>query len=224
MQMRFGERPHPQTVAAAAALRRLTGLLLSLEHPHPTVDGILDQVTAWERELTPAAPPDPAPRVGEHAADANRRIYLDHAFDIGAYNPCFPEYRFDSLDADSATGRVTFPLVYEGPPGLVHGGFLGVFFDAVVQHHSCAVGVTGKTRSLTVTYRRPTPLATELSFEIVRTAAERGIESTAVLRRGGEVLCRAEVGTVAAPPERLTGTRYGRRGARSLPVVQQKEV
>lgn len=35
---RLGEQPLPQTVAAAAALRRLTGLLLSLERTQPTVD------------------------------------------------------------------------------------------------------------------------------------------------------------------------------------------
>ena len=81
--------------------------------------------------------------------------------DIGAYNPCFPEYRFDRLDADKATGRVNFPLAYEGPPGLVHGGFLGVFFDCVIQHHNCVTGLSGKTRSLVVTFRRPTPVLTD---------------------------------------------------------------
>ena len=36
-------------------------------------------------------------------------MYLDHAFDVGAYNPCFPEYTFDHLDDETASGRVTFP-------------------------------------------------------------------------------------------------------------------
>src|SRR3712207_4944034 len=111
---RYGEQPLPQTIAAAAALRRLTGVLLSLEHTHPTVDAITDQIATWERELAPAVPVDMAPRIGPHATDA-QRVYLDHAFDVGAYNPSFPEYRFDRLDADTAAGRVTFPLVYEGP-------------------------------------------------------------------------------------------------------------
>ena len=38
---RYGEQPLAQTAAAASALRRLTGLLLSLEHEHPTVDAML---------------------------------------------------------------------------------------------------------------------------------------------------------------------------------------
>ena len=119
---RYGEQPLAQTVAAAGALRRLTGLLLSLEHEHPTVDAMLAQFVDWERELTAAAPPDLTPRIGDGGEE--QRVYLDHAFDIGAYNPCFPEYTFDHLDDETASGRVTFPLVYEGPPGLVNGGFL----------------------------------------------------------------------------------------------------
>ncbi|MEU4312284.1 hypothetical protein [Nocardia sp. NPDC024068] len=211
--LRFGEKPLAQTVAAAAALRRITGLLVSLEHPHPAVDTMIERLGRWERELAVAAPADPAPRVGPDAADT-QRVYLDHAFDIGAYNPCFPQYIFDLLGPDHATGRIIFPLVHEGPPGLVHGGFLGVFFDAVVQHHSCAIGVTGKTRSMTITYRRPTPLLVELRFEIERAVHETGIRSTARLLRDDVLLCAADVETGAASPAKSAGTRFGRRRVR----------
>lgn len=207
---RFGERPLPQTVAAAGILRRLTGLLLSLEHPHPAVDAMVEKLAKWETELSAAAPPDNAPRIGD-VPDDPRRVYLNHATDIGAYNPCFPEYRFDHLDSENATGQVNFPLAYEGPPGLVHGGFLGVFFDCVIQHHNCVTGLSGKTRSLTVTFRRPTPVLTELRFEIVRSQTERGVASTARLLLDDEVLCTGEVTTLASPPEKLTGFRFGRR-------------
>lgn len=208
--LRFGEQPLAQTVAAAGALRRIAGLLISLEQPHPAVDTMIENLERWERELALAAPPDPAPRVGPEASDT-QRVYLDHAFDIGAYNACFPEYRFELLGPERAAGRIAFPLVHEGPPGLVHGGFLGVFFDAVVQHHSCAVGVTGKTRSMNITYRRPTPLLVELRFEIDRVVDESGIRSTARLLREDTLLCTAEVETVAAAAAKLTGTRFGRR-------------
>jgi hypothetical protein len=213
-EAKFGETPLAQTVAAAGAIRRLSSLLVALEHPHPTVDAMLAQFADWERELAAAAPPDNAPRIGHWAglgADDTRRVYLNHATDIGAFNPCFPEYRFDQLDAEKAAGRVTFPLVYEGPPGLVHGGFLGVFFDCVMQHQSCVTGLSGKTRSLAVTFRRPTPVLTELRFDIVRTQIERGISSTARLLLDDEVLCTGEVNTLASSPERLSGYQFGRR-------------
>jgi hypothetical protein len=207
---KFGEAPLAQTEAAAGAMRRLSSLLLSLEHDHPTVDAMLAKFAEWESELAAAAPTDNAPRIGE-IDDDPRRVYLNHATDIGAYNPCFPEYRFDYLDAKKAGGRVSFPLVYEGPPGLVHGGFLGVFFDCVIQHHNCVTGLSGKTRSLLVTFRRPTPVLTELRFDIVRSQVERGIASTARLVLDNEVLCTGEVNTLASPPEELTGFKFGRR-------------
>lgn len=207
---RFGEKPLPQTIAAARAMRRLSGLLLAVENDHPTVEAMLTRFAGWETELAEAVPPDSAPRVGDDP-DGDRRLYLDHAFDIGAYNPCFPEYRFERIDADTASGTVAFPMVYEGPPGLVHGGMLGVFFDCVTQHHNCATRLSGKTRSLTVKYRRPTPILTDLRFEVIRTEGERGLTSTATLLLDDEVLCAGIVETVALPPEKLTGARFGAR-------------
>jgi hypothetical protein len=209
---RFGEAPLAQTVAAAGAIRRLSSLLLSLEHAHPTVDAILTQISDWERELSAAVPPEIAPRIGSDD-DGSRRIYLDHATDIGAFNPCFPEYHFDHFDAETASGRVAFPLVYEGPPGLVHGGFLAVFFDCVMQHQNCLAGLSGKTRSLKVTFRRPTPVLTDLRFDIARSEVERGITSTARLLLDDEVLCIGEVNTLAQTPDKLTGSRFGKRRA-----------
>jgi hypothetical protein len=209
---RFGEQPLAQTVAAAGALRRLAGQLLSLEHPHPVVDAVIDRIGEWERELAGAVAPDPTPRIGEDGADS-QRVYLAHAFDIGAFNPCFPEYEFDRIDEQTAAGRVTFPVVYEGPPGLVHGGFLAVFFDCVTQHQNCATELSGKTRSLNVKFRRPTPILTELLFDITRTQEDRGVTSTARLLLDDEVLCIGEATTLALSPEQLTGFHFGRRRA-----------
>jgi hypothetical protein len=210
---RYGEQPLAQTVAAAGAIRRLTGLLLTLEHEHPTVDAIVAQVAEWERELAAAVPADLTPRLGPTSTD-DQRVYLDHAFDIGAYNPGFPEYTFEHLGEDNARGHVTFPLVFEGPPGLVNGGFLAVFFDCVTQHQSCAIGRTGKTRSLTVRYRRPTPILTELAFDIVRVESDGRVTSTARLLLGDEVLCIGELSTASSSPDMLSVFDFGRRRAR----------
>lgn len=207
---RFGEQPLAQTIAAAAAMRRLASLLLSLEHSHPTVDAMLAQFAGWERELAGAVPPDSTPRLGVDGADS-QRVYLGHAFDIGAYNPCFPEYRFDHLEGEAASGTVTFPLVYEGPPGVVHGGFLAVFFDCITQHQNCAAALSGRTRSLTITYRRPTPILTELRFDIVRSEIDRAVTSTARLLLDDEVLCTGEINAMALRPEKMSGFRFGRR-------------
>jgi acyl-coenzyme A thioesterase PaaI-like protein len=199
---RFGVEPLPQTVEAARLLRTIAGQLLSLETAHPEVDELLGQLRAAEARLAELVPSDPRPRVGPAAATASARVYLDHARDIGAFDPCFPEYQL-TVDGDRATGTVRFPVAYEGPPGLVHGGFLAVFFDCAIQHHSCDVGVAGKTTSLSLRYRRPTPLDTDLQVELTRSVTDGRISASGELRHGDELLCTASMEMVAGVRDRL---------------------
>ena len=178
----FGVEPLAQTIEAADLLRWVNILVLSQEEPTPAVEQLIADLQRAASELAASAPTDPAPRVGV-AADGDGRVYIDHARDVGAFNPSFPTYDIE-VDGAHATGSVTFPIAYEGPPGLVHGGFLGVFFDCVVQHHNCDVGVAGKTTSMSLRYRRPTPLLVPLSFSIEREEADGRIRSQARLSAG----------------------------------------
>jgi len=85
----------------------------------------------------------------------------------------------------------------------------------VIQHQNCATGLSGKTRSLNVKFRRPTPILTELRFDIERAQVDRGVTSTARLSLGDEVLCIGEATTLALSPDKLTGFDFGKRRARS---------
>jgi hypothetical protein len=207
---RYGEHPLPQTVAVAVAMRRLAGMVVSLEQPHPTVDEMIEQFAEWESRLAPALPPDDSPRMGATGLDS-QRVYLDHATDIWSFNPAFPEYSFDIISNEISHGTVNFPILFEGPPGFVHGGFLGVFFDCVVQHQSCLIGMSGKTRSMNVRFRRPTPILTELNFDITRSQSAAGVECAARVMLDDEVLCKAEISTVSVPADELATTRFGKR-------------
>ena len=189
----------------------MTGLVLSLEAPHPALDRLSAALTSAEAELAGAVPPSPLPRVGANAS-GDGRVYIDHARDIGDFNPCFPEYAIE-VDGERARGTVTFPLAYEGPPGLVHGGFLAVFFDSVMQHHHCDAGVAGKTTSLTLEYKRPTPLLTPLAFELERTPEGKRIHSAGRILQGGVVLCEARMSAVAGDRSRLPEVSARRTGA-----------
>lgn len=208
---RFGEQPLEQTIAAAAALRRLASMVVSLEHPHPTVEAMPAAIAGWERELVDSLPVDHRPRMS--GDDPSKRLYVQHAFDVGSANPVFPEYRFDRIEPETASGKVSFPIVFEGPPGLVHGGFLALFFDCVIQHHNCAVGRSGKTRSLSVAYRRPAPLETGLRFEIVRSQVDAEVTSTASLSLDGEVLGTGEACSAARAAGQLSPYRFAHRRA-----------
>jgi hypothetical protein len=191
----FGVDPLPQTMRVASLLRRVTSLTLALEDEDDEIERLIVDLERCEAVLRQRVPPEPGPRVGDGAARPGR-VYLDHAFDIGSYNPSFPEYVID-VEGDRARGSVTFPIAYEGPPGLVHGGFLAVFFDCVVQHHNCQLGLAGKTTSLLLTYLRPTPLLTELSFVLDRTIGNDRITTVGTLSAGDKVTCTAEVGAIA---------------------------
>jgi hypothetical protein len=191
----FGVEPLPQAERAAGLMRRLTGLVLTLEDEAPEVSKLIDDLHRAEEALQRLVPSDATPRVGA-AASGPGRVYVDHARDIGAFNPCFPEYEI-AVHGSRAEGSVTFPVPYEGPPGIVHGGFLAVFVDCVVQHHNCDVGVAGKTTGLSLRYRRPVPLLTRLTFTVTRTVADGRIHSTIQLSADGRMLCEAEVDAIA---------------------------
>ena len=166
----------------------------------------------WEGELSAAVPPDSAPRIGDDEAVPRGSTWITRQTSARSTR-AFPSTASIISTARPLRARVAFPLVYEGPPGLVHGGFLAVFFDCVIQHQNCVAGLSGKTRSLQVTFRRPTPVLTELRFDIARSQEERGITSTARLLLDEEVLCVGEVTTLALPPDKLTGHRLGKRRA-----------
>jgi hypothetical protein len=195
MRWTFGVEPLTQTEVAADLLRRVSGLVAAMERPDPAVDRLIAMLEGAERDLATLAPADPNPRVGPHVGSEGR-VYVDHSRNIGSYNPCFPEYDI-AIEGDRAIGTVTFPTVYEGPPGIVHGGFIALLVDCVVQHHNCDLGVAGKTSSLTVRFRRPTPLLTPLQFEVDRLADDRHITSSVRLVASGVVCAEAEVRAVA---------------------------
>lgn len=67
---------------------------------------------------------------------------------------------------------------YEGPPGLVHGGVSALLLDQVFGHAAATGGAPGMTGTLTIRYRRGTPLG-DLHIE-ARVAKVDGIKTTVV--------------------------------------------
>ena len=195
MRWTFGVEPLPGSDEAARLLREITNHLLVRETDDGEIERACSELRTIELRLRDRAPTDLTPRIGGAAPDG--RVYVDHARDIGAFNPCFPEYAI-TVEANHAYGTVTFPIAFEGPPGIVHGGFLAAFFDCVIQHHNCELGVAGKTASLSLRYRRPTPLLTELRFTVDHTVVDDRIVSSAQLLAGDVVCCAAEMSAVAS--------------------------
>ncbi len=61
-------------------------------------------------------------------------------------------------------GRATYGDAYEGPPGLVHGGYVISAFDDLLGVAQAASGVAGFTGTLSVKLLGGTPLHREISY------------------------------------------------------------
>ena len=87
----------------------------------------------------------------------------------GRDNPVAPPVACRPITLDDGRpaieGRVRCSLIYEGPPGGVHGGYVAGLFDEVLGGTQRLVeGGGGLTGTLTVRYRSVTPIETELRF------------------------------------------------------------
>ena len=126
-----------------------------------------------------------------------------------ALNPFVPPIRWEVAD-NKVLGRGKFSVAYEGFPGQVHGGFLALAFDHLLEKAQSLTGNTGMTGTLTVRYRKPTPILTELIFEAVVDRVEgRKVFTRGTVSANGVVTAEAE-GLFIAPgaPGRST-TRRG---------------
>jgi hypothetical protein len=118
--------------------------------------------------------------------------FFDHSPMLGQANPLAPPIHL-WLEGDRILGKATFGAAYEGPPGCVHGGYVAAAFDEVLGSTQSLSGSPGMTGRLTVHYRKPTPLQTELRFEgWIESVTGRKILTKGELRAGGVLCAEAE--------------------------------
>ena len=77
---------------------------------------------------------------------------------VGTRNPVAPPVEVHSDPAGRAWADFRLGAAYEGPPSLVHGGVSALILDQLLGEAAGAGGKPGMTGTLTVRYRRPTPL------------------------------------------------------------------
>lgn len=77
---------------------------------------------------------------------------------VGLRNAVAPPLVMAHDPEGRAWSDFTLGAAYEGPPGLVHGGVAAMILDQVLGEAAGAGGRPGMTGTLTVRYRRPTPL------------------------------------------------------------------
>jgi acyl-coenzyme A thioesterase PaaI-like protein len=149
--------------AVAEAMRRITAAIVG----RPIDDGAMSQagaaLEAVADHLELSAGPGRRPRF-EPDPSGDAQDFFPTSPVIGFANPIAPPVRIE-LGEDGLVGTAFFDYQYEGPPTCVHGGVLAMVFDELLGATNIAAGCPGMTGTLTIRYRRPTPLRTMLRLE-----------------------------------------------------------
>lgn len=167
----------------AAALRRINHTLVGKQLPEHDVTRLADALELLADDLDKLTVPDrtrPFGEVEDGESDAGS------GYDYGGENSL--SYRPISGNCNALAvpakyfhgegylkGVVNFGPAFEGPPGLVHGGYIAAYMDEVfgiaVSHSG--LDVPAMTGTLKTIYRMPVPLNRELTYEARLTGEER---------------------------------------------------
>ncbi len=112
---------------------------------------------------------------------------------VGLRNPIAPPLEMERSDEGRAWSRFHLGPLYEGPPGMVHGGVAALVMDQVCGEAAAAGGSPGMTGTLTLRYLRNTPLG-DCSAEawIDRVEGVKTIVVGALRRADGETTIEVE--------------------------------
>lgn len=152
----------------AAAIRPIITLSVASTFDHEVLTRAAEQMEAIGRTLASVAGPKLArqqPNISQHAQE-----FFPTSPIMGMANPLAPPvvvHIVEGVDGGYPEIRAEawFDWAYEGPPTCVHGGVIAETFDEMLGAANMVAGNPGMTGSLTVRYRKPTPLRTPLRIE-----------------------------------------------------------
>lgn len=184
----------------AAALRRLA---VSLETTGASIED-LDALAARLGGLADALPegassaPDGDPTFVHQAHRLRERSPF-----IGRANPVALPLEMTFGDG-TVEARPTFGTLYEGPPGCLHGGYIAGIFDEVLGAAQSFAGQAGMTGRLTIHYRSPTPLRTELHLRAwLESVNGRKVVCKGTLHAGDRLCAEADGLFITVDPARF---------------------
>jgi acyl-coenzyme A thioesterase PaaI-like protein len=157
--------PGPELRRLADALRRVTDQVVRT-HASPALLAEAATVVETAADLLEPVSPAWAPSVpARPIADLDPHVYFPFSPMVGWYSPLAPPLECEIGANGGITAHATLGAAYEGPPGCVHGGIIAGLFDEVLGIANITAGVGAMTGTLTIKYRSPTPLHTELRLE-----------------------------------------------------------
>jgi len=160
----------------AAAMRRISDVVVSRDVPDVELARAAVQLTRIAQGLEEGATTLKASRIGADLSGHPQDLF-PYSPIIGYANPIAPPVDVWAVRGEDGRaevrGRATFPSPYEGPPGCVHGGVIAELFDELMGVANVVGGSPGMTGTLTVRYRKPTPLLAPLDLVARLTGSER---------------------------------------------------
>ncbi|MEE6174920.1 PaaI family thioesterase [Mycobacterium sp. 050134] len=179
------------------------------EQEAPRIQEILDVARTMIDQYV-AAPPYAAEQLSPpkqavlqwDAADLCRTI--PYSPFLGQLNPMSGQAKLWA-EGDALRGTIMLSPIHAGPIATAHGGVLAALLDELTSMAIMALGRFGYTRTLTVTYHRPTPLDKELSLW-AHSAGQTG----SVFLTSGEIRCEGRV-TASAVAVHHAGGRIDER-------------
>jgi acyl-coenzyme A thioesterase PaaI-like protein len=121
----------------------------------------------------------------------------------GLSHPIAPQLHLQ-VDGDRGQGVVTVGPVFQGGPGLVHGGVVALLIDHAMGCVAARRDRPAMTVRLSLRYRRPTPLGVPLAVAVALDRTEgRQLHLSATISAGGEVTVEADGVFLVLTPENL---------------------
>lgn len=149
----------------ADAGRQVIERMASTDAPHDAIERAAELLEAAARELDGPGKVRTYEGFAESAnAGGDPHAHYDFSPMMGVANPIAPQTRVEAGGDDTIVMHMRFGSAYEGPPGSVHGGLVAAAFDELLGMTQSLSGQPGMTGTLTVRYRRPTPLHRDLRF------------------------------------------------------------
>lgn len=148
----------------ASAMRAVIEHLMVSDAPEGELREAADALESFATRL--AGHPRRRVQLGftEASTAGDVRAFFDFSPLIGLSNPISPPLEL-AVEGETVRGRVRFGTAYEGPPGCAHGGCIAAVFDELLGFTQSLTQHPGMTGTLTVRYRIPTPLHTDLRCE-----------------------------------------------------------
>jgi hypothetical protein len=216
------DAPSPNDRLAAAVRRVIDATVSPIEWDTITTAAIAIEVVADSLEAEPVSRPR---RRRNPSPDQDPMDFFPNSPVIGTSNPIAPPVTLVAVDGVDGgmremRGTVNFGYPYEGPPTCVHGGVIAEVFDEVLGATNIIAGNPGMTGTLTVKYRKPTPLLTDLRIEARCLGwSGRKIRTWGAMFDGDVLTAEAEGIFIAVRPEMMLAIAEGNQDVADPDIV-----